>query len=125
MELKKGMSLMDLIELAKTSPEHKNLYMGLAMIDNTTNNFVKAIVESLVDNVNHYYVKTEIQNQCYSVMLYNTDRAATVGYSWPMANFLEMCSKQTLEMEMNIRVKQMIDKFNDKKLSTTKINWII
>ena len=99
--------------------------MGLAMIDNTTNNFVKAIVESLVDDVDHYYVKTEIQNQCYSVMLYNTDRAATVGYSWPMANFLEMCSKQTLEMEMNIRVKQMIDKFDDKKLSTTRINWVL
>lgn len=125
MELKRGMSLMDLVELAKTSPEHKNLYMGLAMIDNTTNNFVKAIVESLVDDVDHYYVKTEIQNQCYSVMLYNTDRATTVGYSWPMANFLEMCSNQTLEMEMNIRVKQMINKFDDKKLSTSRINWVI
>ena len=125
MEIKKGMSLMDLIELAQTSPKHKSLYTGLAIIDNTTNNFVKAIVESLVDNVDNYYIKTEIQNQCYSVMLYNTDRAATVGYSWPMATFLEMCSKQTLEMEMNIRVKQMIDKFDDKKLSTSKINWIL
>lgn len=125
MELKKGMSLMDLVELSKTSPEHKNLYMGLAMIDNTTNNFVKEIVKSLVNDVDHYYVKTEIQNQCYSVMLYNTDRAATVGYSWPMATFLKMCSEQTLEMEMNIRVKQMIDKFDDKKLSTSKINWVL
>ena len=125
MEIKQGMTLNDLIELSKKNTKYKKLYTGLALIDQTMQNFIKDIIEDSVTNVNEYYIKTEFMNQCYSVYVFNTAHNATVGFSWPMADFLTMCANKNLELETNTKIKKVLLKFQEKGLSTTKTNWII
>ena len=59
MEIKQGMTLNDLIELSKKDTKYKSLFTGLAIIDQTMQNFIKDIVEDSVSTVNDYYIKTE------------------------------------------------------------------
>ena len=125
MKIKQGITLNDLINLSKKNTKYKALFTGLAMIDKTMNSFIKDIIKDSVSNVDEYYIKTEMMNQCYSVYIFNTSRNATVGFSWPMADFLTMCSDKKLELDTNIKVKKALLKFKEKGLSTTKPNWII
>lgn len=125
MIIKQGMTLNDLMELAKKNTKYKSLFTGLAIIDQTMQNFVKDIIEDSVTNVDEYYIKTEIMNQCYSVLIYNSTHNATVGFSWPMADFLTMCSGKKLEVETNAKIKKVLLKFQEKGLSPTTVNWII
>lgn len=125
MEIKQGMTLNDLIELSKKDTQYKSLFTGLAMIDQTMQNFIKDIIKDSVSNIDEYYIKTEIMNQCYSVYVFNTSQNATVGFSWPMADFLTMCSGKNLELETNTKVKKVLLKFQERGLSTTRTNWII
>ena len=125
MKIKQGLTLNDLMELAKQNTQYKSLFTGLAMIDQTMQKFIKDIIEDSVINIDEYYIKTEIMNQCYSVLIYNSNHNATVGFSWPMADFLSMCSGKKLEVETNTKIKKTLLKFQEKGLSTTNINWII
>lgn len=125
MEIKQGMTLNDLIELSKKDTKYKSLFTGLAMIDQTMQNFIKDIIKDTVVDVDEYYIKTEIMNQCYSVYVFNTSQNATVGFSWPMADFLSMCANKKLELETNTKIKKVLLKFKEKGLSTNKTNWII
>ena len=124
MEIKQGISLNDLLTLAKQDPKYKNLFTGLAMIDKTMQSFIKDIIKDSVNNIEDYYVKTEIMNQCYSVYIFNAAQQVTIGASWPMADFLLMCEQKRLELDVNAKVKKMLLKFKDRGLSTTKTNWI-
>jgi hypothetical protein len=125
MEIKQGMTLNDLIELSKKDTKYKSLFTGLAMIDQTMQNFIKDIIKDSVTNIDEYYIKTEIMNQCYSVYVFNTSQNVTVGFSWPMADFLSMCANKKLELETNTKIKKVLLKFKEKGLSTNKTNWII
>lgn len=127
-EIKQGMSLNDLIELSKHSKEHKQLFMALAMIDKTMQDFVKDIIADSVseEELKEYYIKTEIMNHCYSLYIFNRTQQVTVGVSWPIAEFLTMCAGKKLEMELNTKIKRMLLKFEEKGLSTgSRINWLI
>lgn len=126
-EIKQGMSLNDLIKAAKHSKEHKKLFTGLALIDKTVQDFVKDIMGDVVpgDEITEFFIKTELMNQCYSLYIFNRTQQVTIGMSWPMADFLTMCSKKTLEMELNTKVRRIFLKFKDKGLSTgNRINWL-
>lgn len=125
MEIKQGMTLNDLIELSKKDTKYKSLFTGLAMIDKTMQQFIKDIIADSVTNIDEYYIKTEIMNQCYSVYLFNISQNATVGFSWPMADFLSMCTNKKLELETNAKIKKALLKFQEKGLSSNKTNWII
>ena len=125
MEIKQGMTLNDLIELSKKDTKYKSLFTGLAIIDQTMQNFIKDIISDSVSNVDDYYIKTEIMNQCYSVYLFNISQNATVGFSWLMADFLSMCTNKKLELETNAKIKKALLKFQEKGLSSNKTNWII
>lgn len=125
MNIKQGMTLNDLIELSKKDSKYKSLFTGLAIIDKTMQNFIKDIIKDSVSNPDDYYLKTEIMNQCYSVYIFSISYNATVGFSWPMADFLTMCTNKNLELEANTKIKKVLLKFQEKGLSTTKTNWII
>ena len=125
MEIKQGMTLNDLIELSKKDTKYKSLFTGLAMIDQTMQNFIKDIIKDSVSNIDDYYIKTEIMNQCYSVYVFSIAHNATVGFSWPMADFLTMCAGKNLELETNTKIKKVLLKFQEKGLSPNKTNWII
>lgn len=119
-----AINLNQLAELAKANPKYAKMFAGLAQIDN----FVKKFVEDIICNqtdASVYYIKTELMNQCYTLYLYNSERQATVGVSWPLADFLNKCETKTIEYDINTKVTQMIKKFGTSGLSTgDKINWI-
>lgn len=119
-----AINLNQLAELAKANPRYAKMFAGLAQIDN----FVKKFVEDIICNqtdASVYYIKTELMNQCYTLYLYNSERQATVGVSWPLADFLNKCETKTIEYDINAKVTQMIKKFSTSGLSTgDKINWI-
>lgn len=118
------LNLNQLSELAKSNPKYARMFAGLAQIDNHIKKFVEDIVCNQADP-SVYYIKTELMAQCYTLYLFNSERQATVGVSWPLADFLKKCEDKTIELDMNIKVKQMIAKFGESGLSTgDKITWI-
>jgi hypothetical protein len=117
-------NLNQLSNLAKSNPRYAKMFAGLAQIDNYVKQFAKDIVCNQTDD-SVYYIKTELMAQCYTLYLYNSERQATVGVSWPLVDFLKKCEDKTIEIDMNVKVKQMINKFNENGLSTgDRINWI-
>ena len=93
-------------------------------IDNYIKKFVEDIVCSQADP-SVYYIKTELMAQCYTLYLYNSERQATVGVSWPLVDFLKKCEDRTIEYDINLKVRQMIVKFGESGISTgERINWI-
>lgn len=118
------LNLNQLSELARNNPKYAKMFTGLAQIDNHIKKFVEDIVCNTTD-CSIYYIKTELMAQCYTLYLFNAERQATVGVSWPLAIFLQKCENMTIEYDINIKVKQMIDKFGETGLKTgDKINWI-
>lgn len=117
-------NLNQLSALAKNNPKYAKMFAGLAQIDN----FIKKFVEDIVCNQADpeiYYIKTELMAQCYTLYLYNAERQATIGVSWPLADFLVKCENKSIEVDMNLKVGQMLKKFGEAGLSTgDKINWI-
>lgn len=119
-----GINLNSLAQLAKTNPKYAKLFAGLAQIDNSIKDFVKDIICNIADD-KVYYVKTELMSQCYTLYLFNSERQATVGVSWPLADFLEKCENKKIEYDVNLKVRKMVLKFNEKDLpSGDKIIWI-
>ena len=97
---------------------------GLAQIDNYIKQFATDIVSNQTDS-SIYYIKTELMAQCYTLYLYNSERQAIIGVSWPLIDFLKKCEDKTIEIDMNIKIKKMVNKFGESGLSTgDKINWI-
>lgn len=123
-KIPEAINLNNLAQLAKANPKYAQMFAGLAQIDNFVKDFVKDIVKNTTDD-SVYYIKTELMNQCYTLYLFNTERQATVGVSWTLADFLQKCEDKSIEYDMNIKVKKMIEKFGKAGLSTgEKINWI-
>ena len=122
---KLGLNLNDLSLLARKNPKYAKLLGELAGIDQIIKNFANDIITNYSDS-NVYFIKTELLNQCYNLYLYNSERNATIGYSWLFDDFLTKCQTKVIEKDVEKAVKKMIDSFNnDKKLSEKKINWII
>lgn len=122
---KLGLNLNDLSLLARKNPKYAKLLGELAGIDQIIKNFANDIITNYSDP-NVYFIKTELLNQCYNLYLYNSERNATIGYSWLFDDFLTKCQTKVIEKDVEKAVKKMIDSFNNnKKLSEKKINWII
>jgi len=117
-------NLNQLSALAKTNPRYAKMFAGLAQIDNYIKKFVEDIVCNQADP-DIYFIKTELMAQCYTLYLYNAERQATIGVSWPLADFLQKCENKSIEIDVNTKVTQMLKKFGEAGLSTgDKINWI-
>lgn len=117
-------NLNQLSELARTNPRYAKMFAGLAQIDNYIKKFVRDIICNTTDD-SIYYIKTELMAQCYTLYLFNAERQATVGVSWPLVDFLKKCEDKTIEFDINTKVRQMIIKFGETGLSTgDRINWI-
>lgn len=126
MEIKKGMSLNDLLELSKNSEKHKKLFNGLALIDKTMQGMVRDILlNEIKGNIDEYFIKTEIMNQCYSLYIFNQAQQVTIGVSWPLADFLMLCSNKGLELDLQFKVKRILKRFTEKGLRIgNHINWV-
>lgn len=119
-----SINLNSLAQLAQNNPRYAKMFAGLAQIDNFIKDFVKDIICNIADD-SVYYIKTELMSQCYTLYLFNSERQATVGISWPLADFLEKCEKGQIEYDVNIKVRQMVDKFSESDLPTgDKIIWV-
>lgn len=118
-----GINLGQLENLVKANPQYTKMFTALAQVDNTIKKFAEDIVCNKVDS-SLYYLKTEIDAQCYSLYLYNQERNATVGVSWPLVDFLQMCRDKRMEVEMNTKITKMLLRFEDTNLDTANTNWI-
>lgn len=119
-----GINLNQLSEMAKVNPRYTQIFAGLAQIDNIIKKHVEEIVAASEDTTK-YYVKTELMSQCYTLYLFNAEKQATVGTSWPLADFLEKCEKKKIGDDVRFKVEKMIQRFDVKGLSTgEKINWV-
>lgn len=118
-------NLNKLSELAKSNPRYAKMFAGLAQIDNYIKKFVSDTISNQVDP-SIYYVKTELMSQCYTLYLFNVERQATVGVTWPLADFLKKCEDKTIEFDVQTKTIRMIKKFQQSGLSTgDKINWLV
>ncbi len=119
-----GINLNQLSEMAKTNPRYTKIFAGLAQIDGIIKNHVEEIVAATEDTAK-FYVKTELMAQCYTLYLFNAEKQATVGVSWPLADFLDKCDKKLIGDDVRFKVEKMIARFDNKGLSTgEKINWV-
>ena len=125
--ISKGLSITELAQLATTDKRYQNLWLGLGKIDVEIQKFIRQIVEATVDDPKIYSVRTEYRDLCYSILLFNAERQAFVGYSLPMGMFLTMCQTPSrIEMEINTIVRKIILKFSETGIHTgEKINWVL
>lgn len=117
-----AVNLADLPKMVKKNPRYAKMFAGLAQIDNHVKKFIEDIVCNQTDG-SVYYIKTELSGHCYNLYLYNIETRSTVGVSWPLAEFLERCENKSLELELNLKVSSMLQKF-DTKLEPNKVHWI-
>lgn len=118
------LNLNDLSKLAQSNPKYAKMFAGLAQIDNHIKKFVEDIICNEADP-SIYFIKTELMAQCYTLYLFNSERQATIGVSWPLADFLKKCENKSIEYDINVKIRQMITKFGELGLSTgDRINWI-
>lgn len=117
-----AINLADLSKLVRKNPQYTKMFSGLAQIDNHVKKFIEDIVCNQTDG-SVYYIKTELSGHCYNLYLYNVETRATVGVGWTLVEFLEKCEHKTLELELNLKVSSMLQKFNT-KLDPNKIHWI-
>ncbi len=118
------LNLNQLSTMAQTNPRYAKMFAGLAQIDKYIKKFVEDVVCNQTDP-DIYYIKTELMAQCYTLYLYNAERQATIGVSWPLADFLKKCEDKSIEFDINAKVTQMISKFGEAGLSVgDRINWI-
>lgn len=121
-QIPNAVNLADLSKLVKKKPKYTKMFAGLAQIDNHVKKFIEDIICNQTDG-SVYYIKTELSGHCYNLYLYNAEMKTTVGASWILVEFLEKCEKKTLELELNMKVSTMLQKFNT-KLDSDKIYWI-
>lgn len=112
------------MDMMKYNGPNKPFMTSLGVIDMTINGFVRDIVDASVSDVKNYYIKTGIKNNCYTIMLYNSELKITIGSQIPLADTLEKCSKKTIEMDLNARVRKMLLRFEDADLKHKEVNWI-
>lgn len=117
-----AINLADLSKLVRKNPQYTKMFSGLAQIDNYVKKFIEDIVCNQTDG-SVYYIKTELSGHCYNLYLYHAETRATVGATWPLVEFLEKCERKTLELELNLKVSSMLQKFNT-KLDPNQIHWI-
>lgn len=119
-----GVNTADLEKLARENPQYTKLFLGLTQIDS----FVKQVAERTVcDNAdpNLYSIKTEINGAAYSLYLFNAERNAIVGTTWPVGNFLQLCQAKGIGIDVVHQVKKILDRFGDTDLQEgTDVNWV-
>lgn len=114
----------DLEKLAKSNPQYTKLFLSLTQIDA----FVKLVCKDVVCNIadpDVYSIKTELTAASYSLYLFNAERNAIVGTTWPIGSFLAMCQSRTIELDVKTQTNKILDRFGDANLETgTKVNWV-
>ena len=118
-----GINLNQLAELAKSNPQYTQLYRGLAVIDNQVKQWVTGEIVNSAD-ASIYFIKTELMSQCYNLMLFNSERQATVGVSWPLADFLRKCTDKSIEKDVITATNKIIDRFGESNIRPEHIYWI-
>lgn len=112
------------MDLAKYKGANKPVMTALAVIDANLNAFVKEIIDASVNDTENYYLKTGIQNNCYTVLIFNADKNMTAGFMLPLEETLKKCSDKTIEMYFNVKVKQAVLRFDSDGLHGKEVNWI-
>lgn len=105
-----------------TSKTTNKIILALNAIDNQIKEFINDILKDLNINSDNIYYKTELDKLCYNVLLYNSETKQTVGHSWLLTIFLELCSKKRIEFEMNTVIRKMILKL--KEINVKETIWV-
>lgn len=121
----KTIDLERLPEIARRFPKMTNFLKGIQEIDLRIKNHIKEVTIDKCKNSDQYYLKTELQNQCYNVYLFQAESRKTVGFSIPLADLLEKCQNKTVFNVIDEKTSKCIVALEmDTKKLTNKINWI-
>lgn len=119
-----AISVADLEELAKSNPQYTKLFVGITQIDAFIKQVCKDVVCNSVDS-SLYSIKTEIGPVAYSLYLYNSERLAIVGTTWPIGTFLQLCQSKTIEADVRVQTTKILERFGDANLKTgANVNWV-
>lgn len=113
-------------QIAKANPKLTTFLLGVQEIDLKLKEHIGNVIESKSDDPSKYYCKTEIQDKCYVVNIFNSKRRATIAFSIPMDELLIRCSNKTIFNSIDVMVFKAISLFEKTKdgLAPGKINWI-
>lgn len=88
--------------------------VAMRKINEEITKFVKDIVTSVGVNPDTTYCKCDCENACYNIVLCNSTTGKLVGKSWNLIDFLDLCYRKKIEFELNMSVREMITKLDDK-----------
>jgi hypothetical protein len=107
----------------KASTPQNKINNALKVIDDQLKGFIKDICLDAGVDIDNTYCKTELKDFCYNLYYFDKERRQTVGHSWPMVDFLELCSRPNrIQMEMNVIVRQMIIKLQE--INSDETVWV-
>ena len=112
----------DLINMAMNSKEHKSLFTGLAILDKTVNAYIREYIMNEIPNSDIYFLKTCIEDQCYSIYIYNQETTTTACYSAPYADFLQECADGAYQYKIPDIIQRLIKKTHVVSEDTIYIN---
>lgn len=101
-------------------PSRSKIAQALSVIDGQIAIFVKQIVEDVGVNPDTISFKLGAEGAYYKILLCNGTTNQIVGKAWGLQEFMLLCSGRRLEMELNIKVRQMILTSQDKCLDEVK-----
>jgi hypothetical protein len=105
-----------------TAPQNR-INQAFKVIDEQIKEFANNVIRDIGVKSDTLYFKSEIANFCYNIYFYESERRQTVGFSWPITKFLEVCSnKDRVELEMNMVIRKMIFKLQE--INSTEVVWV-
>ncbi len=115
----------ELQKLAQKYPQYTQLLLAFAKIDGYIKGAVESIVSGVIDDPFVYYIKTELSACLYTLYLFNAERNAIAGYTWPLTTFLALCQSKTIDIDVQNRVDEMLKVFDKADIRTgNDVNWI-
>lgn len=87
---------------------YKKTIFALSRIHIEIEKFVKEIVKDAYKNVDDIHYKIGLDGPYYKIGLYNSKTKITVVKPYELMEFMDMCTKKKIEMELNLRVREML-----------------
>lgn len=111
--MKGRINLDNLEEAVRAAPQHTNLFIGLSQIDKFVKQVIKDTIINHANDPDIFYIKTEIDEDCYVLSLFNSETEKIINHSWPLTMFLQLCKEKRIEFEMQKKTFQMIQKLTE------------
>lgn len=87
---------------------YKKTIFALSRIHIEIEKFIKEIVKDAYKNAEDIHYNLGVEGPYYKVGLYNSKTKITIVKNYELMEFMNMCTEKKIEMELNLRIREML-----------------